>query len=140
MFKKLLLWLGIASFLWLAWLTTLSTVNAQFNQEWFWGTSDSAIAWVNDTGTLQQGWLISVIKTFINWVLGILSLVALVIVLFGWFKMVTAAGDETKYKDGFKILQQAAVWLAVIWLSWFIVSIIFWLIWNSSWGAVGWAA
>jgi hypothetical protein len=47
--------------------------------------------------------------------------------------MVTAAGDDTKYKDWFKILKQAGMWLAVIWLSWFIVSIIFWVIkWTTS--------
>jgi len=74
--------------------------------------------------------LIDVIKSFINWVLGLLSLIALVILLYGWFKMVTAAGDEGKYKEGFKILKQAGIWLAVIGLSWFVVSIIFWIIWG----------
>jgi len=66
-----------------------------------------------------------VIKTFINWVLGLLSLIALVVCLYGGFSMVTAAGDEAKYKKGFKILQQAAVGLAIIGLSWIIVSAIF---------------
>ena len=42
--------------------------------------------------------------------------------------MVTAAGDETKYKEGFKVLKQAAIGLAVIGLSWLIVSFIFLLI------------
>ena len=39
-----------------------------------------------------------VIRTFLNWVLGILSLVALVVLLYGGFNMVTAAGDDAKYK------------------------------------------
>jgi hypothetical protein len=72
--------------------------------------------------------LISVIKTFLNWVLGLLSLIALVVLLYGGFNMVTAAGDEAKYKKGFKILQQAAVGLAIIGLSWIIVSFIFLII------------
>ena len=42
--------------------------------------------------------------------------------------MVTAAGDDGKYKAGFKILKQAAIGLAFIALAWFMVSIIFWLI------------
>jgi hypothetical protein len=49
----------------------------------------------------------------------------LVIVLRGGFKMVTAAGDEGKFKEWFKILKQAGIGLAVIGLSWFVVSIIF---------------
>jgi hypothetical protein len=138
MFKKLVLWLGIAGMLWAG---SFAMVNAQnFDNWWFGGSQDAEIDWVS-TNTMTEGWLVGVIKSFINWVLGILSLIALVIVLFWWFKMVTAAGDETKYKEGFKILQQAAIWLAVIWLSWFIVSIIFWLIGGSSGWAVwaGWA-
>jgi hypothetical protein len=50
-----------------------------------------------------------VVKSFINWLLGLLSLISLVILLYGGFNMVTAAGDDGKYKKGFKILQQAAV-------------------------------
>ena len=60
--------------------------------------------------------------------LGMLALVALVILLRGGFQMVTAAGDDGKYKKGFKILQQAAIGLVFIGVSWLVVSVIFWLI------------
>jgi hypothetical protein len=42
--------------------------------------------------------------------------------------MVTAAGDEAKYKKGFKILQQAAIGLIFIGASWLIISLIFYII------------
>ena len=48
--------------------------------------------------------------------------------------MVTAAGDDGKYKKGFTILKQAGVWLIIILLAWIIVSVVFWLV-----GSVGWA-
>ncbi len=80
------------------------------------------------TEWLQGGKLIDVIKTFINWMLGMLALIALVILIRGGFQMVTAAGDDAKYKKGFKILQQAAIGLVFIWVSWLIVSVIFWLL------------
>jgi hypothetical protein len=60
--------------------------------------------------------------------LGMLALIALVVLLWGGFQMVTAAGDETKYKKGFKILQQAAIGLVFIGVSWLVVSVIFWLL------------
>jgi len=60
--------------------------------------------------------------------LGILALIALVILLRGGFQMVTAAGDDAKYKKGFKILQQAAIGLVFIGVSWLVVSMIFWLL------------
>jgi hypothetical protein len=83
---------------------------------------------ISGTGTAQQGKLIDVIKTFINWMLGMLALIALVILLVGGFQMVTAAGDDAKYKKGFKILQQAAIGLVFIGVSWLVVSAIFWLL------------
>ncbi|EKD24877.1 MAG: hypothetical protein ACD_80C00145G0011 [uncultured bacterium (gcode 4)] len=94
----------------------------------------SGIAWV---GTQQWWWLITVIKTFINWALGMLALVALVILLMWGFQMVTAAGDDAKYKKGFKILQQAAVGLVFIGVSWMMVSLIFWVLWIVGAGATG---
>ncbi len=57
-----------------------------------------------------------------------LALVALVILLRGGFQMVTAAGDDAKYKKGFKILQQAAIGLVFIGVSRLLVSVIFWLL------------
>jgi len=125
MFKKLLLGLGIAGFLWLG---SVVLANAQWldTTSWFGANDTSDIVGVGWTS--KEGGLITVIKNFINWTLWLLSLIALVILLYGWFKMVTAAGDETKYKEWFKILKQAAIWLAIIGLSWFIVSIIFWVI------------
>ncbi len=138
MFKKLLLGLWVTSLLAFAGLVTINPTNAAFdNAGGFGTTADAGIAWISGTGETQGGKLVDVIKSFINWMLGILSLIALVMLLLGWFKMVTAAGDEEKYKGGFKIMKQAWVWLAVIGLSWFVVSIIFWVIW-SAWG--GWSA
>jgi hypothetical protein len=58
--------------------------------------------------------MLSVARNFVNWVLGLLSLIALGMALYGGFKMVTAAGDDGKYKEGFKILKQAAIGLIIV--------------------------
>lgn len=78
---------------------------------------------------LQGSKLLDIIKNFINWMLGMLATVALVLCLYAGFLMTTAAGDDGKYKKGMKILQQAGVGLVIIGLAWAIVSLIFWLIW-----------
>lgn len=78
--------------------------------------------------------LLDTIKNTINWLLWILATIALVICLYGWFKMMTAAGDEKKYGDGLKVLKYAAIGLAIIGLSWMIVSVIFWFVWTL-WGS-----
>ncbi len=126
MFKKLLLGLGVAGFL-AAWSVAIVNAQPTFDTTAGFGANDTSdiagVGWADKWGSL-----IDTIKSFINWMLGLLSLIALVVVLYGWFKMVTVAGDEAKYKEGFKVLKQAGIGLAVIGLSWFIVSIIFWII------------
>ena len=125
--KKVLFSLGTIG---LVWAGSFAMVNAQNS---FWQQNEdgstSEVNTINDgsqwTGTSS---LISTIKTFVNRILWILSLIALVITLRGWFQMLTAAGDETKYKKWFTVLKQAALWLVVIWLAWLFVSLIFYII------------
>lgn len=117
-----------------------STASAQSNNGKFWAQSTNAGKfWINNEQTSglatagagdDKKWgLIDVFKSAINWVLSILSLITLAVLLWGGFQMVTAAGDDGKYKKGFTILKQAGIGLAFIGLSWFVVTIIFWLIW-----------
>lgn len=72
--------------------------------------------------------LIDSIKSFITYVTGFLGSIALVILLYGGFQMVTAAGDEKKYGAGFQILKQAAIGLVFIGLAALMVQLIFWII------------
>jgi hypothetical protein len=88
---------------------------------------DSTDVAVVGSGTGQQDSFVNVVKGAINWILGILALIALIILLYGGFQMVTSAGDEEKYTAGFTILKHAATGLILIGVAWFIVSIIFWL-------------
>jgi len=100
---------------------------AQNTPSFFGDASNVQIAGIADW-QMKGDKLIDVIKSFINWMLGMLALIALVILIWGGFQMVTAAGDDAKYKKGFKILQQAAVGLVFIGVSWLMVSVIFWLL------------
>jgi hypothetical protein len=81
------------------------------------GWTKNADAW--------DGWLLLIVQNFINFVLGLLSFIALIMLLRGGFQMVTAAGDDAKYNSWFTILKQAGVGIAIIGLSWMIVSFVF---------------
>lgn len=111
-----LFWFGLVS------VAPVSAQDFTTQQGYLWG--------INVAGQegLQQDSLIGSIQTFVNRVLGILGLIALIVLLYGWFQMVTAAGDEEKYKTWFTILKQAGIGLAFIGLAWFVVSIIFFLL------------
>ncbi|HRX64185.1 MAG TPA: pilin [Candidatus Absconditabacterales bacterium] len=68
---------------------------------------------------------LEIIKNIINYALGLVSLVALVYLIIHGFMIITAAGDDSKYKKGLKGVKYAAIAIAGIGLSWFIVSMIF---------------
>lgn len=57
-----------------------------------------------------------------------MSLITLIILLWGGFQMVTANGDDGKFQAGTKLLRQAALGLLFIAVSWMMVSMIFWII------------
>lgn len=108
-----------------------------------WANPNADGNMVAEDGAQSLTWsaFLDTVKNAINWIMWILATIALVICLFGWFKMITAGGDEKKYGDWLKVLKQAAIWLAIVWLSWMIVSIIFWFVgtlwWNNQTKAQG---
>ena len=115
----------ITSIIYIAiWMLWISITYAQFwNNElisWY------QVPWASQgTESRNDSRLLDVIQTAINWVLWMLSLIALVLCLWWWFQMLTAGSDDWKVKSWTKILKNAALWLAVIWLSWLVVSFIF---------------
>ena len=100
---------------------------------WDWanpGADENLVAGSNREQTLTGSAFLDTLRNAINWILGILATIALVICLYGWFKMVTSAWDEKKYGEWLSVLKYAAIGLAIIGLSWMIVSVIFWFVGN----------
>lgn len=59
-----------------------------------------------------------VIKNLINWVLGILALIAVVLILVGGFQWMTAAGNEEKVDKAKKIIVAAIIGLVIVMMAW----------------------
>ena len=121
-----LLFFSFSVFAWCnAWWPKINRTNPYMTT-----TDHGNVKWVqvigNDKG--KDDALVNVIKWWVNWVLWILALIALIILMYGWFLMVTAAWDDEKYKKWWTILKHAAIWLILIGVAWFIISIIFWLV------------
>lgn len=100
------------------------------SNEWWFGGQDTQYNpdVYGSTDGFQEDSLIKTIQRAINWVLGILSVIALVLCLWGGFQMMTSGWDSKKYENGLNILKWAAIGLAIIACSWLIVSLIFYLI------------
>ena len=118
-----------------AWRQMMEENTADFSTDYaWWGKQDTQYnAWVAGSSKMAGDSLIKTIRTAINWVLWMLSLVALVLCLWGGFQMMTSGGDSKKYESGLNVLKWAAIGLAIIALSWLIVSLIFYVINNSIW-------
>ena len=99
-----------------------------FGANGWWNQEMKYNANVAGADGLKADSLINTIKTAINWVLGILSMIALVLCLWGGFQMMTSGGDQKKYESGLNVLKWAAIGLAIIAASWLIVSLIFFVI------------
>lgn len=82
-----------------------------------------------------QNKVMTVIKNLINYALWMVALIALVYLIYHGFMIVTAAGDETQYKNGLKWVKFAAIAMAGIGMSRLVVSAIFWLIALMIWTA-----
>ena len=75
----------------------------------------------------KKDWLLDVIRDATNWILGILALIALIILIYGWFLMLTSAGDDDKYGKWWSVMKSALTWLVIIGLARFVVSLVIWL-------------
>ena len=94
--------------------------------QWFWdmvGVNGINTIWTKEK---QEDALVYTIQTAINRVLRILATITLLFVLYAWFLMMTSGWDQKKYDSWLSIIKNAAIWLAIIWTSWLIVSAIFW--------------
>jgi len=60
----------------------------------------------------------------IQWVLGSLGLVAVIMILYGGFTWMTAAGNEERLKNAKKILASATIGLVIVLLSWAILTFV----------------
>lgn len=79
---------------------------------------------VDEVGTtfgLGSADLESTIINVVQWVLGFLGLVAVIMILIGGFQWMTAGGNEEKVASAKKIISAAVIGLIVILLAWAIV-------------------
>ena len=83
------------------------------------------VAGASMTDQKQWNWFISFVQSAVNWILAFLGLITIIILIWGGFQMVTAAGDDNKYKKWFTIVKQAAIGLILIGVSALIVNLIF---------------
>ena len=94
----------------------------------FWDMFWVKWIWVPWTSNYQNDNLLHTVRVAINWVLGLLAFAALILCLYAGFQMMTSGGDSKKYTAGVSIQKNAGIWLAIISVSWLIVSLVFYVL------------
>ncbi len=84
--------------------------------------------WKIITFDQAQSQTISLVRNIINYALSFVALIVLVYMIYEWYKIVVAGNDAEAYKQALTKLKNAAIAIAGIALSWFIVSFIFYVL------------
>lgn len=130
--SKHLLSLAIISFLVLPVITL--NVQAQTNFDETFGiemVDESLDGSLGSAGTDPR----EVAARIINVALGFLGIIAVVIVLFGGFKWMTAAGNEDKVEEAKKILGAGVIGLVIVLAAWALATYVIGVVWNTTQGA-----
>ena len=67
------------------------------------------------------------IRIAVNWLLWLLAFIALLFLLYGGFKVLTAGTDEAALGEAWKIVKNAGLGILMIAISWIIVTFIFYI-------------
>lgn len=107
---------GVVTSMALMMVTTVIPVHAQG----FISPTDNPSAVSQATG--GQGSFRSLVLTIVNFALTFLGLIAVVMIIYGGFLYVSAAGNEEKINQGKKIIMYAVIGIVIILLSFAIVN------------------
>jgi len=110
-------------------------------------TENADIIYCNDpTKPCSLSWWIDIVATWIDdiektdkasvyiqriviYLLTFVSLIAILYIIYAWFKILTSAGDEEVQKSQKKTIISVAVWIIIMWLAYAIVKFILTGIW-----------
>ena len=77
------------------------------------------VDWVVTTWTASE-----YVQKIVVYLLSFLKLVAVILIIYAWFNMLTSAWDEEKAKKSKTIIVFAIIWLLIIYLAWPITNFI----------------
>lgn len=94
-----------------------------------------------DENVTKIGWTGWDLVTDVTWIISkfawFLMIIAIVLWIYGWFEIMSAAWDDKKVAKWKTIITQAVIWLIVIFLAssivQFVITTILWAQWPSTW-------
>ena len=99
--------------------------------------ANAAISYFDPSDTLgyASSDLQETVVRIVQWALGLLALVAVVMIIVGGFQWMTAGGNEEKVEKAKKLISAAVIGLIIVLLAWAIVIFVIGVTQNASEGA-----
>ena len=119
----------MASFIIAMVLTATSFVSAQSADNLLWGGTQTDVGNVIGLGNEDPR---VIAASIINVILGFLGIIAVVIVLMGGFKWMTAGGNEDKIEEAKKLMSAGVIGLVIILASWGLATFIVNMMYNAT--------
>lgn len=101
------------------------TWNECWLQQWVEQVKSSGIMWIITEWTAS--WYIQRVVIYILW---FLSIIAVILIIYAWFNMLTSAWDDEKAKKSKSIIIYSIIWLVIIFLAWPITTFVIWVLTN----------
>jgi hypothetical protein len=120
-------------------LSSWYSVNASFFNELMWNDWTAKVnvdCWEEEC---DINWWINIVKDSVNWietertfseyvqdivayVLGFITIIAVIYIIYAWFRILTGGWNEETLKKQKSTILYVAIWIAVIWLAYPIVT------------------
>lgn len=128
-------------FVWI--LTCISSFQSSFALDIFTNTNEiiycrdgddcSLESWINE---VKEGindikkdkkfseWIQDVVKYLLTFI----SIIAVIYIIYAWFKVLTSAGNDDEVKKSKTTITSVLIWMVIIWLAYAIVTWILWVL------------
>lgn len=75
--------------------------------------------------TWDWTWVIdSIFKAIIDYTFWFLALITIAVFIYIGYLFITSSWNEEQFKKAWKMLMYAVIWLAIVWLSWWVVKLV----------------
>jgi hypothetical protein len=112
--------IGASSLVGLGWLAAARQVRAQME-----GVQFDPEGKIKNATKLPDKSPVDITVRSIQWALGLLGLVAVIMIIWGGVTWMTSAGNEERVKKAKHIITYAVIGLSVVLLSWILVTFVF---------------
>lgn len=68
------------------------------------------------------------IQDIVIYILNFLAFIAIIIIIYAWFNMLTSVWDEDKAKKSKQIIIYAILWLIIIYIAWPLIDFVIWIL------------